>query len=127
MVVFNVFFCYIPTNLYFCSMNQTKDLVRTIVKGLEEKKGIDISVTDLTGADGSICDYFVICTGNSPTQVDALTDSVEETVRVDLGEKPVNIVGKENGQWVAIDYTDVIVHIFLPDVREFYDLEGLWE
>ena len=108
-------------------MNKTKELVKTVVKGLEEKKGIDISVTDLTGAEGSICDYFVICTGNSPTQVDALTDSVEETVRVDLGEKPVNIVGTENGQWVAIDYTDVIVHIFLPDVREFYDLEGLWE
>lgn len=111
----------------FVTMNNTKELVKTIVKGLEEKKGIDISVTDLTKVDGSICDYFVICTGNSPTQVDALTDSVEETVRVDAGEKPVNIVGKENGQWVAMDYTDVMVHVFLPDAREFYDLEGLFE
>ena len=111
----------------FATMNNAKELVETIVKGLEEKKGIDISVADLTKMDGAICDYFVICTGNSPTQVDALTDSVEETVRVDRGEKPVNIVGKENGQWVAMDYTNVMVHVFLPDAREFYDLEGLFD
>jgi ribosome-associated protein len=69
----------------------------------------------------------MICTGNSPTQVEAIAESVGDVVREKLGEKPVHVVGLENAQWVAMDYTDVLVHIFLPDVREYYDLEHLWE
>lgn len=108
-------------------METVKNLVETIIKGIQEKKGIDIVVADLTHIDSSICRYFVICQGNSPTQVEAITDSVIETVREELGEKPVHVVGLDNAQWVAMDYTDVMVHIFLPDVREYYDLEHLWD
>ena len=102
-------------------------LVEAIVKGIQEKKGSNIVVADLRGIAGTICDYFVICQGNSPTQIDAITDSVEETARIEAGEKPVKIAGLTNAQWVAMDYSDVMVHIFLPEVREYYNLEDLWE
>ena len=108
-------------------MVKTKELVETITKGIQEKKGHSIVVADLSGIEGAISNYFVICTGNSPTQVDAITDSVEEFAREKAGEKPVHVVGRENAQWIAMDYTDVLVHIFLPDVREYYNLENLWE
>ncbi len=108
-------------------MEKNNKLVESIVKGIQEKKGTDIIIADLRGIDGTICDYFVICQGGSPTQIDAIADSVEETARIDAGEKPVKVVGLTNAQWVAMDYSDVMVHIFLPEVREFYNLEGLWE
>jgi len=106
---------------------QKNDLVEAIVDGIDEKKGEDIVVVDLNGVEGSICKYFVICSGNSPIQVDAICDSVEEFARKEVGEKPVRIAGRENSQWVAMDYTDVIVHIFLPEVREYYRIEELWQ
>ena len=104
-----------------------KELVETIKKAIQEKKGSNIVVADLTKIEGTICQYFMICTGNSPTQVEAITESVGDVVREKLGEKPAHVVGLENAQWVAMDYTDVLVHIFLPDVRDYYDLEHLWE
>ena len=107
-------------------MEQTKKLVESIVKGIQEKKGTNIVVADLRGIDGTICDYFVICQGSSPTQVDAIADSVEEVARVEAGEKPVKIDGLANAEWVAMDYTDVLVHIFLPELRQYYSLEDLW-
>lgn len=108
-------------------MENKSKLVETIVKGIQEKKGSAVVVADMRGIDGNICDYFVIATGNSPTQIDAIADSVEETAREQAGEKPVKVVGRENSQWVAMDYTDVMVHIFLPEVREYYALEELWD
>jgi ribosome-associated protein len=108
-------------------MEQTGQLVQTIIKGIQEKKGTSIIVADLTGIDGTICNNFVICQGNSPTQVGAIADSVEEFCRKEKNEKPAHIVGLENAQWVAMDYGDVLVHIFLPDVRAYYDLEHLWD
>ncbi len=108
-------------------MDATKKLVRNITKGIQEKKGYGIVVADMTGVDGAICRYFVICQGNSPMQVEAITDSVTEFVRMKSGEKPVKVVGLTNAQWVAMDYTDVMVHIFLPETRQYYNLEALWE
>ena len=107
-------------------MTTKERLVKAIIKGIQAKKGQQIVVIDLSGIDGAICNYFVITTGNSPTQVDAITESVEETTRLDESESPVRTVGRENAHWVAMDYTDAMVHIFLPEEREFYNLEGLW-
>lgn len=104
-----------------------EQLVRAIVKGIQQKKGHDIVVADLGGIEGAICNYFVIATGNSPAQVEAITDAVEETARMEQGEKPVHTIGLQAAHWVAMDYTDVLVHIFLPEEREFYNLEGLWD
>lgn len=108
-------------------MEQVEKLVKTITKGIQEKKGSNITIADLSGIEGSICRYFIICQGNSPSHVEAITDSVEETARTEAGEKPVHVVGLTNAQWVAMDYTDVMVHIFLPETREYYKLENLWE
>ncbi|MBP3259686.1 MAG: ribosome silencing factor [Prevotella sp.] len=108
-------------------MEQTRQLVDTITKGIQEKKGQRIVVADLANIDGAICNYFVICQGNSPSQVEAITESIGELARKELGEKPATVAGLENAQWVAMDYGDVLVHVFLPDVRSYYDLEHLWE
>lgn len=108
-------------------MEQTKQLVQTITKGIQEKKGKDIVIADLSPIEGAICRYFVICQGSSPAQVEAITESVGDMVRAEVGEKPMRVVGLDNAQWVAMDYSDVLVHIFLPDVRQYYNLENLWE
>ena len=84
-------------------------------------------VADLQGIDGAIARYFVICQGNSPAQVEAITESIGEMARKEMDEKPARVAGLENVQWVAMDYGDVLVHVFLPDVRSYYDLEHLWE
>ena len=102
-------------------------LVDTIIKDIQEKKGQDITVVDLRGIYGAIASFFVICQGNTPTQVEAITDSVAETARIDSGEKPAHVVGLELAHWVAMDFTDVIVHIFVPDMRSYYNIENLWQ
>ncbi len=102
------------------------ELIDSIVKGLQEKKGQDILIADLSGIDDTICKAFVVGTGNSPTQVQALAQSVGEVARKEAGQRPIAVVGMRNAQWVAMDYGDVMVHVFLPDIREFYDLEHLW-
>ena len=83
-------------------------------------------MADLEGIEGTICRYFVVCQGNTPTQVEAIAESVGDMVREKLGEKPVRVVGLENALWVAMDFTDVLVHVFVPDMRQYYDLEHLW-
>ena len=108
-------------------MEQTTQLVETIKKGIQEKKGRHIVVADLQSIDGAIARYFVICQGSSPAQVEAITESIGEMARKELDEKPARVAGLENAQWVAMDYGDVLVHVFLPDVRSYYDLEHLWE
>ena len=108
-------------------MKQTDILIENIIKGIQEKKGSHIVVADLSGLDGAICSNFVVCQGNSPTQVEAIAESIGDVLREKLREKPAHVVGLENAQWVAMDYGDVLVHIFLPDVRQYYDLEHLWD
>lgn len=90
------------------------------------KKGKNIIIADLTDIEDTICNYFVICQGNSPSQVSVIADFVREYVREETDNKPTAIDGLRNAQWVAMDYSDVLVHIFLPEIREFYNLENLW-
>lgn len=106
---------------------ETDKLLQIIIEAIQDKKGQDIKVIDLRHIDGAITNYFVICTGNSPAQVEAIAQSVGDKCRADAGEKPVGVNGLGNDQWVAIDFVDIIIHIFLPEPREFYDLEHLWE
>lgn len=101
-------------------------LVKKITEGIQEKKGRNIIIADLTAIEDTICNYFVICQGNSPSQVAVIADFVEEHVRKETKDKPIAIDGLRNAQWVAMDYSDVLVHIFLPEVRDFYNLENLW-
>lgn len=107
-------------------MKRTNQLVKAITEGIQEKKGRKIVVADLTDIEDTICQYFVICQGNSPSQVSVIADSVWEYTHKETGEKPTATDGLRNAQWVAMDYSDVLVHIFLPEAREFYNLENLW-
>ena len=108
-------------------MDTTKNLLNHITKGIQEKKGYGIVIADLRKVEGAICQYFVICQGSSPLQVDAIANSVIDVVREESHEKPVGVVGLDHAQWVAMDYTDVMVHVMLPEMRDYYSLETLWQ
>ena len=101
-------------------------LLSSIVLGIFEKKGINVLKIDLRKLENRITDYFVICHASSTTQVSAISDSVEDLVRAQAGEKPMHIEGLDNCFWVLLDYGNVIVHIFLEEYRGFYSLESLW-
>jgi ribosome-associated protein len=104
----------------------TEDLVNSVVRGIFEKQGLNVLKVDLRKLENRITDYFVICHGNSGTQVSSISDSVEDTVRMETGEKPFHREGLENCFWVLIDYGNVIVHVFQEEYRNFYSLESLW-
>lgn len=106
---------------------EIQNMAGVAIKGIQEKKGRSINIVDLEGMPGAITKAFVVCQGNSPSQVSAIMDSVEETMRKELNEKPVRVGGTVNNIWVVMDYTDLMVHIFLPDAREYYKLEELWQ
>lgn len=103
-----------------------EQLTEVVIKGIEEKKGEDITVLDLRNIDHSVTDFFVICHANSNTQVNAIADSVEDMVQKTLQDKPWHMEGNANAEWILIDYVNVVVHVFQRDMREQYDLEGLW-
>ena len=107
-------------------MTETEILVSKIVEALQDKKGRNIVTMNLSEIQGAICKYFVICEGGSPTQVSALSDSVWDKVSDDLKEKPLGAVGMREAQWIAMDYGTVIVHVFMPELRLYYNLENLW-
>ena len=107
-------------------MNQTKQLLEAVIKGLQEKKGKRIRVVDLTKLSGAICEYMVIGEGTNPNQLHALSDSVWNIARVSVNEKPISVDGDRNSPWIGLDYGTVLVHLFLPEQRAFYDLEHLW-
>ncbi len=104
----------------------TEELLNAIIEGIERKKGIDIVKIDLTKINHSECNYFVICHGNSTTQVDAIAHSVEETVEEIIGEKAWHKDGYKNSLWILLDYADIMVHVFLHETRNFYNIENLW-
>jgi ribosome-associated protein len=104
----------------------SKDLTELVVKGMTEKKGLDIAILDLRKVKNSITDFFVICSGNSDTQIDALANSIEQEVYKISKTEPWQKEGKANGEWILIDYVDVVAHIFNKERRKHYDLEELW-
>ena len=101
-------------------------LLDEIVHGIENVKGEDIQVLDLTEIDNTPCDYFVICSGNSNTQVSAIVGSVHKNVSKLLKEKPFHTEGSDVAEWVLIDYVNVVVHVFQKQIREYYNIEELW-
>ncbi|MCC6690588.1 MAG: ribosome silencing factor [Bacteroidia bacterium] len=105
---------------------QSSSIVDAAIKGIQEKKGQNIVCIDLRKIENAVCEYFIICDGNSGTQVSAIADSIKEEVKKLTSEKPFHSEGYENSQWILIDYVTVVVHVFLPDVRRFYNLEDLW-
>ncbi|MFN3403738.1 MAG: ribosome silencing factor [Cytophagaceae bacterium] len=108
------------------SDQDTEKLKEVIVAGMQEKKASHITIIDLKGIKNAVADYFILCTGNSNTQIDAISDSVEEEVIKSLSLNPWRKEGKENKEWVLLDYVDVVAHVFKEDKRKFYALEELW-
>jgi ribosome-associated protein len=105
---------------------QTDVLLANIIKGIEEVKGNDIDILDLRDIDTAVCDYFIICNGSSNTQVNAIVNSIQKLVSKELKDKPWHIEGTDNGEWVLMDYVNIVVHVFQKQIREFYNIEGLW-
>lgn len=105
---------------------ETKLLLDLVIKGMQEKKAKDITVLDMTSVPNAMADYFVISTGTSDSQVDAISDSVEDEVYKVTKINPTHVEGKQNKEWILIDYLDVMAHVFKKEQREFFALEELW-
>ena len=105
---------------------ESRELANIIVQGMQEKKANDIVVMDLKNVKNAVADFFILCSGNSDTQIDAISESVEEVVEKNTDQNPWNKEGLQNKSWVLIDYVDVVAHIFRNDTRLFYNLEDLW-
>lgn len=109
------------------SKNTEKEaLIAKIVDAIQDTKGEDIKILDLTNIENSVADYFIVCSGNSNTQVASIAGNVEKKVRNELKDRPWHVEGSENAMWVLVDYISVVVHIFQKHIREFYDIEELW-
>ncbi|MBT7426185.1 MAG: ribosome silencing factor [Flavobacterium sp.] len=104
----------------------TDELISVIIKGIDDVKGDDIQLLDLRELENTVCDYFIICSGNSNTQVNAITGSIQKLVSKELKDKPWHIEGQNNSEWILMDYVNVVVHVFQKQIREFYDIESLW-
>ncbi len=104
----------------------SEKLSEVVVKGMMEKKASNITVMDLRAVKNAVADFFVICSGNSDTQLDAIADSVDKEVSKTLSQNPWHREGTQNKEWMLLDYVDVVAHIFKPDKRKFFGLENLW-
>ena len=107
-------------------MINSKELSKVVVKGMQEKKAEKIVMLNLNKVQNSIADYFVICTGTSDTHVDSISESIEMEVSKNTQQNPWHKEGKQNKEWILLDYVDVVVHIFKRESRSFYSLEDLW-
>lgn len=107
-------------------MEDTKIVIEKIIEGIQEKKGSKIVVVDMSQLENYVCQYFIICEGKSNTHVAAIADSIKDYVREEIRVKPFAIDGVVNSQWIAMDYGEIIVHVFQPEYRQFYKLESLW-
>jgi len=104
----------------------TETLISKIIGGIEKVKGVEANLLDLRPIQNTVCSYFIICSGTSNTHVNAIVSSIHKTVSKNLKEKPYHTEGAENGEWVLIDYIDVVVHVFQKQIRDRYNLESLW-
>ncbi|AZQ45030.1 ribosome silencing factor [Nonlabens ponticola] len=104
----------------------TDALITQIIAGIEDVKGNEITILDLRDIDNTVTSYFIICSGTSNTQVNAIVNSVQRKVSKELQENAWHVEGAQQAEWVLMDYVDVVVHVFQKQTREYYDLEGLW-
>ena len=105
----------------------TDNLITSIIEGIENVKGLNINILDLRVVENAACKYFIVCSGTSSTQVNAIAGSIRKCVSKEIGEKPWHVEGLENSKWVLMDYVDIVIHIFNEQTREHYKIEELWE
>ncbi|MCH2234566.1 MAG: ribosome silencing factor [Crocinitomicaceae bacterium] len=114
------------SNTKFSSNKDNQLLIETIIDGIQDVKGKDIVVLDMEKLPNSVAQYFVICSGESSTQVDSIAQTIARKTKTELHEKPWHQEGMNNAEWILLDYVNVVVHVFYRDRREFYNLEDLW-
>lgn len=107
-------------------MHEKTDLTPDIIEAITDRKGKKITLISLEDLETAPAGNLIICQGNSTSQVAAIADSIRERVLEKRDTKPYNYEGYRNSQWIIIDYGEIMVHVFLPEYREFYNLEGLW-
>jgi len=105
---------------------QIEQLAATVVQGMREKKARDIVTLDLRHIPNTVCDFFVICSGDSNTHVEGISGSVQEMTRKQLNDRPWHVEGMGNSEWVLLDYVNVVVHVFQREPRDYYSIERLW-
>ncbi len=105
---------------------KNNQLLTFIIKGIEEVKGTDIEILDLTDIENTVCDFFVICNGGSNTQVNSIVNSIQRIVSREIKDHPWHVEGTDNGEWVLMDYVDIVVHVFQKHIRSYYNIEDLW-
>ena len=108
------------------NLTRNSKLFKTIIKAIQAKKAENIVSLDLRKIPEAVADFFVICEATSTTQVKAISDSIETSVREDIGEAPYKHEGYQALQWVIVDYVNIVIHVMLPDTRKFYRLEEMW-
>lgn len=106
--------------------NNADQLITAILSGIEDVKGHEIKILDLRAIENTVCDYFIICEGNSNTQVNAIANAVQKKVSKTLKDNPWHVEGSDNAEWILIDYVNVVVHVFQKHIRQYYDIESLW-
>lgn len=104
----------------------SKTIIDTIIDGISELKAEDIKILDLREIENAFCEYFIVCSGNSNTHVASIAGALEKKVRNEIQERPWHVEGTENAHWILLDYTNIIVHVFQKQYREYYDIESLW-
>ena len=102
------------------------ELIATIIAGIEDVKGKEITILDLREIENTVCSYFIICEGTSNTQVNAIVNSIQKKVSKELKDNPWHIEGSDNAEWVLMDYVNIVVHVFQKHIRSYYDIESLW-
>jgi ribosome-associated protein len=107
-------------------LNRNSKIFKTIIRAIQEKKGDNIVSLDLRKIPEAVADFFVICEANNQPQIRAISDFIEEQVKKNCDERPYRHEGKQNLQWVLIDYVNIVVHIMMPEQRKFYKLEEMW-
>ncbi len=124
-------FSYLCTEFYTYRMTNSRKeaemLAKVAIEAIRSKKGKNITLIDFDGVEGSLFDYYVVCSANSTLHVDALADEIEFQIKQITGISPKRVEGLQNCQWVLLDYFDVVIHVFLPETREFYNMEAMWK
>jgi ribosome-associated protein len=105
---------------------QTRQQVARAVKAIEDKKGEDIAILEMDRSSGAFTDYFVVCSGTNPRQIQAIADDIQKQL-AEVGQRPNSVEGYNQAEWVLLDYVDFVLHIFSERARKFYDLERLWK
>lgn len=108
------------------SSNVHVAILNVVTHAIQEKKGNNIQILDLKKIPSAITDYFILVSGGSDTQLDAIADSIEMEVKETLNEKPLSKEGSSKDGWLILDYFSIVIHLFLPQKRDFYNLEELW-